>query len=157
MIDPKDMLSRMTALEAEIERAKRSEVVVGLPKGEATSKVYEDGQTVVEVGASHEYGVGNVPERSFLRVPFQVGKDRMDKATLDSWQFVIEGKLSSGDALERMGIEARNISVDAFSNDGYGTWPELAPETVEAKGSSRILFDNGILRGSITWEVRGAS
>jgi phage gpG-like protein len=39
-----------------IKEARNTEVVVGLPKGEATSKVYDSGSTVLEIGLAHEYG-----------------------------------------------------------------------------------------------------
>lgn len=154
---PEEMIRRTENLRREMERAKRLEVVVGLPKGEATAKVYGNGIKVVEIAAIHEYGLGNVPSRSFLRVPFIAKNQEMGDATAYAFQQIFNGAASAKDALGLIGAEARNYVLDSFRNNGYGTWPELNPETIRRKGSSKPLIDKGILRGSITWEVRNAT
>jgi len=56
-------------------------------------------------------------------------------------------------ALGRVGLAARNISVGAFRSKGYGAWPDIERSTKDAKGSSGVLIDTGILRNAITWVV----
>lgn len=154
---PEQMLKKTTSYLRQLQEAKRLEVAVGLPKGKATAKVYGNGIKVVEIAAIHEYGLGDVPARSILRMPFIVKKREMDEALAYAFRQVFSGRSTAKAALDLVGAEARNYVLDGFRNNGYGTWPELNPETIRRKGSSRALVDKGILRGSTTWEVRRAT
>jgi hypothetical protein len=142
-----------------MERAKNAVVKVGLPGGEAsTSKAYKsDGQasapTVLEVGIWHEYGTQFVPMRSFLRAPFIEKQSDIKKLIDDQFKLVLEKGLDVEIALGRVGVGAVNISKGAFKSQGYGQWPDIKQSTRDAKGSSGILIDTGLLRNSITWVV----
>lgn len=134
-------------------------VKVGLPESEAaTSKAYlSDGDksapTVLEVGIWHEYGTQFVPMRSFLRAPFLTKEADIRKTIDGQFHLVLEKGLDIEVALGRVGLAARNISVGAFKTQGYGEWPDIKQSTKDAKGSSGILIDTGLLRNSITWVV----
>lgn len=156
-LTPDQMARKAARMAAEVREARRKEVVVGLPRGEAASKIYGNGTTVLEVGMAHEYGEGTAPQRSFLEVPFLVKADALEDAVEAAWRRVEDGHLNTVGALDLIGIFARNVSVDAFSNDGYGYWQPLDAETVRRKGSSAPLINTGTLRNSITWEVRNAT
>ena len=58
-------------------------------------------------------------------------------------------------ALGLIGTVAVNIVKGAFLTGGYGEWLDITDATKAAKGSTRILVDNKILSGSITYVVRG--
>lgn len=148
------MAGNMARLAEQMRRAQTTEVVVGLPVSEATTKVYKSGSDVLEVGMAHEYGEGTAPKRSFLETPFYIERDKLARAVELSWGRVVRGQLDTDGALDIVGLTARNISVDAFSNNGYGQWPPLDPKTIRRKGSSAPLIDTGTLRNSITWEIR---
>lgn len=138
-----------------LEQAKRSVVAVGLPVEKVGGIIYGDENlSVAQVGAFHEYWHGFNPVRSFLRVPFAIKAGEVNEFIARQFAQVLESGKSADKALNTVGIFARNISVEAFETDGYGTWAPLQPETVAAKGSSAILIDTGILRNSITWVVR---
>lgn len=137
-----------------LQEMKKKYVAVGLPAGKVTGKVYGNGFTVVDNGIVHEFGAGNVPERSFLRAPFTIKKSEINKAIEKQFANVGSGRTDADTALNLIGVVARNISVEAFDNGGYGTWPDITQDTKDAKGSSAILIAIGLLRGSITWEVR---
>jgi phage gpG-like protein len=156
-VSPKEMLNITKSMASSIYKAKKLVVAVGLPKGEATSKVYGDGTTVVTVAYWHEYGKGNNPQRSFLRVPFKAKEAAISNALVKSFKVVFEEGGDAETQLEKVGILLQNISKQAFRNNGFGTWPALKPSTIKSKGSSKPLIDTGILRGSITYEVRNAS
>ncbi len=141
---------------ANIAKARRSSVAVGLPAENVGGKVYGDGMTVIRVGTIHEYGAGNNPRRSFLRVPFKANKDQMDAAIAKQFKAVFEDGRKAERALGLIGTEAVNISKGAFTSRGYGAWPDISQATKDAKGSSQVLIDKGILRGSISYIVRGA-
>ena len=151
---PEQMLKNTGAYLKNLEKAKRGHIAVGLPAEEVGGTVYDDGQTVVQVGAQHEFGAG-VPRRSFLRTPFAVKKDDMDKAVAKQFKDVFERGKTAEKALGLIGTVAVNISKGAFTTRGYGEWPDITDDTKDAKGSSQVLIDTGTLRNSITYVVRG--
>lgn len=156
---PKQVLELAQKQLSAMERATNAVVKVGLPESEAaTSKAYQsDGQasapTVLDVGIWHEYGTQFVPMRSFLRAPFLTKEADIRKVIDGQFHLVLEKGLDVEVALGRVGLAARNISVGAFRSQGYGEWPDIKQSTKDAKGSSGILFDTGLLRNSITWVV----
>jgi len=156
-VSPKEMLDLTKAMQKNIDKTKSLAVAVGLPLGEATSKIYEDGTTVVQVGSYHEYGTSKIPMRSFLRVPFTVKGAAIVKALAIAYRDVFEKGIPAETQLEKVGAFLQNISREAFSNSGFGSWKALKPGTIKAKGSSGTLIDTGTLKGSITYEVRNAS
>ena len=151
---PEQMLENTAAYLKNLEKAKRGYVAVGLPAEEVGGTVYDDGQTVAQVGAQHEYGAG-VPRRSFLRTPFDIKKDDLDKAIAKQFEDVFKRGKKAEQALGLIGTVAVNISKGAFTSRGYGEWPDISAATKEDKGSSQVLIDTGTLRNSITYVVRG--
>lgn len=153
-LTPEQMLKNTTAYRKNLEKAKRGYVAVGLPAEEVGGTVYGDGQTVFQIGAQHEYGAG-VPRRSFLRTPFAVKKDYMDGVIVKQFEDVFERGKTAEKALGLIGTVAVNIVQGAFLTRGYGEWPDITQATKDAKRSSQVLIDTGILRGAITYVVRG--
>lgn len=156
---PQETLRLVEAQLSNMEKAKTMAVKVGLPAGEsATSKAYtNDGEgpapTVLEVGIWHEYGTQRVAQRSFLRGPLNAKSGELEKVLEQQFNLVLEKGMEVEKALGRVGLAARNISVGAFRTKGYGVWKDISQATKEAKGSSGILIDTGLLRSSITWVV----
>lgn len=156
---PQETLDLVEKQLSNMEKAKTLSVKVGLPAGEsATSKAYtNDGATpaptVLQVGVWHEYGTQHVPMRSFLRGPLNAKSADMDKVLQTQFNLVLERGMDVEKALGRVGLAARNISVGAFRTRGYGVWADIDQATKDAKGSSGILIDTGLLRSSITWVV----
>ena len=151
---PEQMLKNTTAYLKNLEKAKRGYVAVGLPGEEVGGTVYDDGQTVAQVGAQHEYGAG-VPRRSFLRTPFTAKQDDLTAAIAKQFEDVFQRGKKAEQALGLIGTVAVNISKGAFTTRGYGEWPDITDDTKDAKGSSQVLIDTGTLRNSITYVVRG--
>lgn len=140
----------------QLEQAVDSSVKVGLPSDKVGQEVYGDGVTIMQVGAQHEYGTEKMPARSFLRMPFEVKRDDIDRYIGLQFRAVMEGKRSADDAMELIGIMATNISKEAFRNNGYGQWAPLSPITKAIKaeaGKTTPLVWSGILRNSITWSI----
>jgi len=156
---PQEFLARSQRQVAAMQRAKQASVKVGLPAGEqATSQAYtSDGNrpaaTVLEVGIFHEYGTQFVPMRSFLRGPFEEKQAEISRALDVQFNLVLESGLDIEVALGRIGLTAVNISRGAFKTRGYGVWADIKQSTKDAKGSSQVLIDTGILRNAITWVV----
>lgn len=153
---PEAFLRRSKNIEREIKKALKSSVDVGIVNGNYGQEIY-DGLTVVEVGAGHEYGVGDLPQRSFLRMPFELKQSELTRYIANQFKRLESGRTDTRTALGRVGVMARNISVGAFDNGGYGQWPDISQVTKDAKGSDKILWDTGTLVGSITWRVNSDS
>lgn len=152
---PADFLRMTNAYLDEMTKAKRTVVKVGLPLEKVGSKIYGPGLTIITVGAWHEYGFGNNPVRSFLRVPFAKNAKNINEFIAKQFNDVCFKGVTADKALNLVGVYTSNISKDAFKTSGEGEWAANAPSTIKAKGSSKPLIDTGTLRNSITWQVSG--
>jgi len=152
-VSPQEMMRRTKEWAKNIEKARNSSVAVGLPAENVGGKIYGDGESVISVGAAHEYGAG-VPRRSFLRVPYQVQKDLIARTINQQFRDVAEKGKDPKRALGLVGTVAVDVSKGAFTSRGYGVWPDISQATKDAKGSSQVLIDTGTLRNSITYVVR---
>lgn len=153
-LSPEEMQRHTAKMAGNIKKARSARVAVGLPKENVGGKVYGDGMTVIQVGASHEYGAG-VPRRSFLRVPFRIKEKEMQAAIVKQFRLAFESGQSLQRSMGLIGTQAVNYVKGAFTSRGYGTWPDISEETKDLKGSSQVLIDTGTLRNSITYVVRG--
>lgn len=150
---PDEFLKTTLAYSAKLKEAKRRAVAVGLPLKSMIGNPYGTGASVSQIGAFHEYGAG-VPKRSFLRMPFAVQSKTIETALAQQFSRIVQPSVTVQNALGRVGAVARNVVLMAFRSSGFGQWPDIKEETKRRKGSSRILIDQGVLRGAITWEVR---
>jgi len=148
-LKPEELLKMMQKQEAFLKDVQTMSVKVGLPK--KTASIKEKGISIIIIGAAHEYGQGDM-HRSFLRVPFAVRKDELAKIIQSQFELG-KSKLNAKLALGRVGALASGISKKAFTNQGYGTWADIKPETKKRKKSSKVLIDTSTLSQSITWEV----
>lgn len=151
---PAEFLKFSEGMVSKLEEMKVTSVNVGLPSEKVGGKVYGDGMTIISVGAKHEFGEGKIPQRSFLRVPFIIKKKEVNNAIMKQYEAVITKGVSVNNGLDRIGVVASNISKGAFTSKGFGQWPDIKEATKKAKGSSQVLIDTGVLRSSITWELR---
>lgn len=141
------------ALAARLHREAGSRVKVGVLEDAAK----EEGEgrsggdlSLLEVAAVHEFGAGDVPQRSFIRA----GVDELlpeIRGTQHALAVqVFQGKVSLPVALDRLGAKVTALLQNRIAR---GIAPELAPATVARKGSSKPLVDTGQLKASITWKV----
>lgn len=151
---PEESLKKLTNYAKQIALAKTQYVAVGLPVESIGNKAYKNGAQLMQVGASHEYGVGDM-RRSFLREPFSLKVNDITDRIDSEFKAIFEGSRNTDAAMGRIGVTAVNISKGAFTTGGYGMWTDITQETKDKKGSSQILIDSGLLRTSITYVVRG--
>lgn len=119
---------------------------------DATGKPIDVGLTNADIGAIHEFGSGNIPRRSFLKMPLENHIGKWIRANKDRYyEMMTKGNVKK--FYEAMGFEAEKIINEAFVTSGYGTWAPNAPRTIEKKGSSMPLIDTGQLRASISSKV----
>lgn len=105
-----------------------------------------------DLGAIHEFGGGNSPARSWLRLPLtKKAAWIVAQAARGAKQLLAAGRMD--EVLARMGISAEVSIIDAFETDGWGTWPPNAPSTIAKKGSSAPLIDTGQLKRSVMSKV----
>lgn len=150
----------MKAVMRLIERTKaaRPNVVIGIT-GKSGGKPHEKaaGMTIVDIGATHEFGAGNVPERSFLRVTVDEHRAKYQKYLANGYRREILEIAKTGAAgaehraLKRLGLM---VEGDIKKRIAAGIKPPLHPRTIKKKGSSKPLIDTGALRASIASELR---
>lgn len=130
--------------------AKGRGVTVGIHSGEGGAPV-PGGGTVIDVGTIHEFGLGDAPERSFIRR--WADEDEADHRVTERKmaESIIKGQNTAAEALEKMGLLFA-AEAQKFISDGRAT-PALDPVTIARKGSSTPLIDTGQLRSSITHKV----
>ena len=153
---PSEMLKYTGRMRDQMKAAKKTAVFVGLPVEKVGGKIYGDGRTIIQNGATHEFGGGSNPVRSFLRVPFATNGKELNQAIAAQFESISTGA-SVDRALGRIGVTAVNISKGAFTTLGYGAWQPITAATKRLKKSSQTLIDTGILRSSISWVIRRAS
>ena len=131
-------------------KAEKLSLTVGVHEAEG-SEPHGDEMTVADLATIHEFGLGHVPERSFLRAWADEQAEEIKKDLGGIGKAVAEGKLTAEQGLERFGslavgqIQQRIVA---------GIDPPLAEETVKRKGSSTPLVDTGQLKSSITYVVK---
>lgn len=107
--------------------------------------------TVLQIGIFNEFGTASIPERSFIRAWFDENEASIRKDLTILMRTVIEGKRASDQVLEILGQRAVGQIQERIAS---GIAPANAPSTVAKKGSSTPLIDTGVLRSSITYQVK---
>ena len=144
-------LTELRKITKEIKELTTKEIKIGISGDVGT---YPDGTKIVEVGRWHEYGLGDNPRRSFLRVPMIIKQALINAHIKKGWNLILNGQSDAITELNKVGIVGQEISKGAFATGGYGTWKKLNPQTIKRKGSSEILIDTGKLVNSIhSWVV----
>lgn len=127
-------------------------VTVGIHEEEGAEPEGDSGATVAEVAAIHELGLGGQEQRSFVRAYVDANEAQLNDDLRKIGQAVAGGQLASLEqGLERFGLKMVG-GMRAFISDG-SVQPEDKPATVERKGSSTPMLDDGILRSKITHKV----
>lgn len=131
--------------------------VIKMARSEAilTVGIHDDagttgGLAVATVASFHEFGMGNNPERSFLRSWFDEKKSDIADMMTKSEKAVYKGDITQEQALERLGLR---FAAEVQGKIVGGIPPANAESTVARKGSSTPLIDSGHLRSSIKHKV----
>ena len=152
----KALLKRMNALSAGRDlRVGILGDLAGVPKtsakGEATAL------TLVEVATIHEFGEGDIPERSFLRAWFDEASPRITGEIKKAMEKVAAGKVELTQAIDLLGARyAGEIQLRI----ARGIDPALAEATVTRKlatgmGGETPLIASGQLRSAVSWDQKG--
>jgi hypothetical protein len=108
--------------------------------------------TVLDIGTIHEFGLGNNPERSFIRGWADENKEKNQKTISKLMQSVVAGKRTIEDATDIIGLRFVG-DVQRRMRDSKSWAKELKKRTIDRKGSDVPLIDTGQLRSSIQYKV----
>ena len=124
------------------------EITIGIHAADGDAAHGEDGVTVAEIGAFHEFGAATVPQRSFIRGWYDeaLASGELRDLFASQMKLVLQGKLTEAQAGERIAL-ACQASVQKRIVKHIP--PPLAQSTIDRKGSSTPLIDTGQLRASI--------
>ncbi len=114
------------------------------------AKEHGEGLTVAEVGAFHEFGLGNNPERSFIRGWVDENQQKATTFLREQCEKSVKSGQGIELALERLGLYCQS-GIQQRMSDGIP--PPLTKQTIARKGSSTPLIDTGQLRSSISYSV----
>lgn len=131
---------------AQLQVAKRAEVVIGLQEGDTNG-----GQSIAEYGAYNEYGTGDIPERSFMRTSFDENNRRISQDIATQYDLVKQGKKTVYAAFNWIG---ERHSTDIKDKIGSNIQPANSPITIARKGSSATLIASGIMQKLVRHIVR---
>lgn len=126
----------------------RARVAVGVFSQDAHPDA--EGLTMVALATIHEFGLGNVPERSFLRAYVDENEARIRKAAGALMQSVVEGRRTKEQALDALGLWMVGQVQKRIAD---GVPPPNAESTIAQKGSDTPLIDTGALRTAIKHKV----
>jgi len=134
------------------------QVAVGFPKGEATSAQYPDGTSVVDVAFWNNYGTKNeeggvaIPARRFMDIAGKKSTLELGNVIKKLIPKVNDGKIKFKDVAEIVGQKAVAIFKREITELSE---PPNAPATIAKKGSSNPLIDTGLMRQTVTFDIRG--
>lgn len=122
-------------------------------EGKALLGLFRPGPTMAELGEIFEFGLGNNPERSWLRGYVDENEIKILQKVKRVSEQVYQGKTSPQDAMNLLGLSVvggikRRIQASIP--------PPLAASTLKKKGPTKTtpLIDSGQWIGSITHEVQ---
>lgn len=116
--------------------------------------------TNAELGTIHEFGLGNVPRRSFLEDPLKAGfnfnKDDTKPIKKALWENIFI-KHNPKQAYNDMGFRALQIIEESWQAGGNPAWHPLTAQTLKRKEalglSPNILTATGQLKNTISFKV----
>lgn len=107
-------------------------------------------QPLAVIAAIHEFGLGGMPQRSFLRSAYDENKATIDAMVDNIANGAVQG-MSVGTALNQLGNDVQGMVQKKIVD---GPFKPNAPATIKRKKSSRPLIDTGHLRQSIRYVIK---
>lgn len=130
-------------------RASRLGVTVGIHEEEGSEDV-EGGATLADVAFFHEMGTSNIPRRSWLLDGIEEEQSTIDEAMRRAGIAVVTKRLTPDAAYLQLGeLIVAKLQARIRANIP----PPLSAATIERKGSSTPLIDEGRLIASIRAKV----
>lgn len=112
---------------------------------------YDDGTPVASVATIHEFGLGNVPARPFMRVAEAESRKAIINLVAKGAVAVADGRMTPDAVFERVGGLMRGAIQDAIA---HGAHTPLSGATIAAKGFATPLVDTARMLQSVTHRVQ---
>lgn len=107
---------------------------------------YPDGEFVASVAVKNEYGNPRIPPRPFFRGAIFNNSDKWGDLALKFFK--------RADSETALGMLGESIRGDIIRSIDKTNTPPNSPVTIARKGSSKPLVDTGLLRASVTFQLR---
>jgi len=125
------------------------EVTIGIHEGEGG--VSHDGLTNAELGAIHEFGTGDIPQRSFIRAYIDEHEGEINAWLSEAADELITG----GDAQQEADRIALQLESGVKDRLLSGITPGLSDATKKRRGDSAVpLIDTSQMLGSIRGKAK---
>ena len=128
-------------------------VVAGFPKGKLNAPHYENGESIIDVAISNNYGLG-VPRRDFMTKSTERWNEECQKEVQAMGEELTLGKINAIAFLKKLGMKGKKIITNEIIKLHT---PPNSPLTIAMKGSSNPLVDSGDMAKSTQYEIREAS
>lgn len=125
---------------------------VAAMKGRGVKVGIMGGGEVLDYAMYNEFGTSRIPARPFMQTTFDNNQAEMDKYVTFLAQQIIDGK-STPDRVLRVLGETYQMKVQETIRNAKDWAVPNNPETIEQKGSSSPLIDEGRMVGSVRYEV----
>lgn len=131
--------------------------VTGSPDVSGEVGVLDGDAETVKIARIHELGLGNMPQRSFLRRTMELFKDRYAALGAKAYGMFLDGKWTIEQAMNAVNAE---VESDVKKTILRGIPPKLKPATIKAKQKKGMprpktaLYATGRLFSSIKHRVK---
>lgn len=140
-MDVETILSDFQNLKKACKEMEGKKILVGVV-GTADSEV-------LRIAEAHEYGLGGLPERSFIRASFDAEKNTLSQIVNNSVNKVLSGQTTPNAAANAIGAQAAQI-VQNFIDDNR----VKPPSDFSKKTQHTTLYETGThIRDRIAYEV----
>lgn len=142
-------LSGGAALEKRLaEIAKKASESAFVEIGFLEDATYPDGKSVAMVAALNEFGHDNVPPRPFFRGMIQ------DKSP--EWPDAIANLLVANDYSAHRTLDQTGLAIKGQLEEAIAVYvgPPLAQSTIDRKGHDKQLIETGIMKNSVSYNVK---
>ncbi len=135
------MMSEVRNLTKACKEMEKKKILVGI--------VGTSDSEVLRIAAAHEYGLGGLPERSFIRASFDAEKNTLGHIVDDAVDRVLSGQITPEAAANSIGAQATQI-VQNFIDDN-----RVKPQSDFSKKTQHTtLYETGThIRDRIAYEV----
>ena len=139
----KDIDLGWNRIQKELKLIDKSYTQIGIQKDAGNE---DGGESIADVGASNEYGLGQVPERSFIRSTFDEKRFKIYNIIDKKYSLVLKGKSTVKRQLALLGEYMEGAIKRKITNLRS---PPNSQVTIKIKGSANPLIDTGRMRASM--------